>query len=433
MSLTVGSLFSGIGGLDLGLERAGMNVIWQSEIDPYGCRVLKKHWPEVPNHGNIKEINWRNVIRPDVLCGGYPCQPFSTAGKRNGTDDPRHLWPWVREAISELRPKYAILENVRGHVSLGLSTVLGEMASIGYDAEWQIVSAASVGAPHLRERVIILAYPNGGRQQECQSETKQTTGISCGCKQCTDTLGELAYADGIGSLHGRPKIYTAERWLNALGHTWAGGFDVANADSSPGEQQPKGQIQKPDVGRRSKNVANTDSSNPTDGRQREGLQSQDTSRGDDRSGSGSDTGQISMGSTGQNSGYVADTDNARDRTPNSGTNRDGTQEIERRNIEPQFRASRRSTNVADTDARETSRGLRGVSTDTRQVREQRDYARGEESHAGGQWWASEPDVGRVANGVSSRVDRLRGLGNAVVPQVAELIGRMVMDYDTHSK
>ena len=159
MTLTVGSLFSGIGGLDLGLERAGMNVIWQSEIDPYACKVLAKHWPEVPNHGNIKEIDWRRVVRPDVICGGYPCQPFSTAGKRRGTDDPRHLWPWVREAISQLRPRYAILENVRGHLSLGGTTVIGELAAIGYDAEWRVISAASVGGLHQRARIIIVAYP----------------------------------------------------------------------------------------------------------------------------------------------------------------------------------------------------------------------------------------------------------------------------------
>jgi DNA (cytosine-5)-methyltransferase 1 len=165
MTLTVGSLFSGIGGLDLGLERAGMNVIWQSEIDPYACKVLSKHWPKVPNHGNIKHINWGDIVQPDVICGGYPCQPFSVAGNRQGEDDPRHLWPWVREAISQLRPKYAILENVRGHVTLGLSSVLGDLASIGYDAQWNIVSAASVGAPHQRERLFVIAYPSGQRLQ----------------------------------------------------------------------------------------------------------------------------------------------------------------------------------------------------------------------------------------------------------------------------
>ena len=163
MTYTVGSLFSGIGGLDLGLERAGMKVVWQSEIDPFACKVLKKHWPEVVNHGDIKQIDWATVEPVDIICGGYPCQPFSTAGKRKGTDDSRHLWPWVRTAISELRPQYAILENVRGHLTMGGLQVVGELAEIGYDAEWRVISAAGVGAPHRRERVIILAYPNSSR------------------------------------------------------------------------------------------------------------------------------------------------------------------------------------------------------------------------------------------------------------------------------
>ena len=441
--LTVGSLFSGIGGLDLGLERAGMEVIWQSEIDPYGCRVLKKHWPEVVNHGNIKEINWGDVVRPDIICGGYPCQPFSTAGKRNGTDDPRHLWPWVREAISELRPKYAILENVRGHVSLGLNVVLGEMASIGYDAEWQIVSAASVGAPHRRDRVIIVAYPNGERPQgssriqepDTQLGRPDIFGTNQGWISRTpnsaDTIGELANTDSLGHLRRQPQIFTTERWLNALSLIGSCGTNVANADSISGHKQHQRQVQQPDiVGRsqvvadpdntgsgtptggtdgngtqeiqkwgnqpqsgfsgRGEVVADTDSSDTPDGRECEGLPSQDRSWGDDGSGSGSDTRQVSVGSTGQD-----------------------------------------SSDMANTDAWETSRGFRGVSTDTGQVRQQRDNSRGEESHAGRQWWATEPDVGRVAHGVPSRVDRLRGLGNAVVPQVAELIGRMVIDYDTN--
>lgn len=177
--LTVGSLFSGIGGLDLGLERAGMHVKWQSEIDPYACKVLAKHWPNIPNHGDIKQIDWRTVEPVDVICGGYPCQPFSTAGKRRGTDDPRHLWPWVRDAISALRPRYAILENVRGHLSLGGTTVIGQLAKIGYDAEWRVISAAGVGAPHRRDRIIIVAYPNSAwrehrnEKRSAQQETCQ--------------------------------------------------------------------------------------------------------------------------------------------------------------------------------------------------------------------------------------------------------------------
>lgn len=158
--ITVGSLFSGIGGLDLGLERAGMTVKWQSEIQPYSCRVLKKHWPDVPNLGDIKNIDWENVEVVDVIAGGYPCQPFSTAGKRNGTDDPRHLWPYFRNAISRIRPRIALLENVPGHLSMGASAVIGDLAKIGYDCEWATISAASVGAAHKRERLFIIAYPD---------------------------------------------------------------------------------------------------------------------------------------------------------------------------------------------------------------------------------------------------------------------------------
>jgi DNA (cytosine-5)-methyltransferase 1 len=155
-----------------------MRVIWQSEIDGYACRVLNKHWPDVPNIGDITQVDWSQIERPDVICGGYPCQPFSTAGKRKGENDERHLWPYVREAISHLRPRYAILENVRGHLSLGGLTVVGELAAIGYDAEWRIVSAASVGANHRRDRIFIVAYPNRGRQQEREPERESSPG-SC--------------------------------------------------------------------------------------------------------------------------------------------------------------------------------------------------------------------------------------------------------------
>lgn len=178
MTLTVGSLFSGIGGMDLGLERAGHTVIWQSEIDLYACKVLKKHWPDVQNLGDITTIDWGKVERPDIICGGYPCQPFSVAGKRQGAKDPRHLWPWVKKAISELRPRYAMLENVRGHLSLGGAQVVGELAEIGYDAEWRVVSAAGVGAPHRRDRIIIVAYPNESWRKHSDTQRSARPALS---------------------------------------------------------------------------------------------------------------------------------------------------------------------------------------------------------------------------------------------------------------
>jgi DNA (cytosine-5)-methyltransferase 1 len=279
MTLTVGSLFSGIGGLDLGLERAGMEVIWQSEIDPYACRVLNKHWPKVVNHGNIKEIDWTRVQRPDVICGGYPCQPFSTAGQRKGENDPRHLWPWVRQAISELRPRYAILENVRGHLSMGGMSVIGDLTNIGYDCQWRVISASSVGANHKRERVFIVAYPN-------------------------DT----------GS-HTTP-IYSTER----------------------GEPTFVG------LGGRREDMAYPDSER-----------------------------------------------------------QQGSSRFQERETQP-------------------SR-LDLFSPSTKWDKEWTEW----------KWWRVEPDVGRVAYGVPNRVDRLRGLGNAVVPQVAEIVGRLVMAHANATK
>jgi len=274
MTLTVGSLFSGIGGFDLGLERAGMKVIWQSEIDTFASRVLKKHWPDVPNLGDITKVDWSKVERPDVICGGYPCQPFSTAGKRGGSNDPRHLWPAMHNAIRVLRPRYALMENVRGHLSLGFSRVLGDLAEIGYDAEWQVIPAAAVGAPHKRDRVFIVAYPTGEqsnvgqpRNNKSQSTKKRLQ------KQIRTSRAEMANTNGAG-----------RRWVGSLEHG-------------------------------------------------------------------------------------------------------------RENV---FRKS--------------------------------DQLRGENGFTSGSWWEVEPSVGRVANGVSNRVDRNKGLGNAIVPQVAELVGALVVEH-----
>ena len=176
-SMTVGSLFSGIGGLDLGLERAGMRVVWQSEIDPYCNRVLAKHWPDIPNLGDVKDIDWRKIERPHLICGGYPCQPFSFAGKRRGTNDPRHLWPYFADSLRAFRPDWALLENVPGHLTLGFGDVHADLAALGYDTEWESLPARAFGAPHLRYRVIVVAHANnaGSRASEPTTHHGRTT------------------------------------------------------------------------------------------------------------------------------------------------------------------------------------------------------------------------------------------------------------------
>jgi DNA (cytosine-5)-methyltransferase 1 len=280
--LRVLSLFSGIGGLDLGLERAGMEVVAQCEVDPYCCRVLAKHWPDVPNLGDVTTIDWSTVPDVDLICGGYPCQPFSLAGRRQGADDVRHLWPYVLDAVRHLRPSWVLLENVPGHLSLGFGRVLGGLAESGYDAEWDCIPAAAVGAHHRRDRVFIVAYP--------QRDELRVEPVAVGRGGGAAVVGDDGPTQPVADADQRGRF----GWTGAPGPSWRSEL----ADSGTAERR----VFAPRRG-----------------------------------------------------------DAARRRRP----------------------------------------GIDG--------------------------WAAEPDVGRVAHGVPSRVDRLRGLGNAVVPQVAEHVGRLIME------
>lgn len=159
-ALTVGSLFAGIGGFDLGLERAGMRSVWQSEIDPYCQRVLARHWPDVLRVPDVRNVGADTVPPVDLICGGFPCQPVSEAGLQKAQDDPRWLWPQFARVVRELRPRYVLVENVRGLRRRGFGDVIGDLADLGYDAEWASIRAADIGAPHRRERVWIVAYPH---------------------------------------------------------------------------------------------------------------------------------------------------------------------------------------------------------------------------------------------------------------------------------
>lgn len=161
--MRIGSLCSGYRGLDMAIQAVvGGTVVWDVENSPTASRILAHHWPGTPNHGDLKATDWRAVEPVDVLTAGYPCQPFSHAGNRKGTDDPRHLWPFVAAAVRALRPRLLFFENVAGHVSLGLDVVLGELATLGYDARWGCLRASDIGAPHGRERVFIVAADSEG-------------------------------------------------------------------------------------------------------------------------------------------------------------------------------------------------------------------------------------------------------------------------------
>jgi DNA (cytosine-5)-methyltransferase 1 len=162
--LTVGSLFSGIGGFDLGLERAGMRVIWQSEIDPYASAVLRKHWPNVVNIGDINDVDTAYVEIPDVVCGGFPCQPFSSAsrGRRTGTADDRYLWPQMRRVIENLRPSWVIGENVAHLNGVVLANLEADLVALGYRTAILEIPACAVGHDHRRRRNWILGHTDRG-------------------------------------------------------------------------------------------------------------------------------------------------------------------------------------------------------------------------------------------------------------------------------
>jgi DNA (cytosine-5)-methyltransferase 1 len=153
-------LCAGYGGLFMGLAAVtGARLAAYAEIDPGASAVMAHHHPGVPNLGDVKEIDWtrRRFDAPRWLIGGYPCQPFSAAGLRRGTADPRHLWPWFVPAIDALRPDFVLFENVQGHVKRGLLEVCGDLAALGYGGAWTVNRASDVGAPHQRTRVFILA------------------------------------------------------------------------------------------------------------------------------------------------------------------------------------------------------------------------------------------------------------------------------------
>jgi DNA (cytosine-5)-methyltransferase 1 len=278
-------LFSGIGGFALCAYRAGLRFDghYFSEVDEYAIKVYQKHFPRAEPLGDIRNVDYAKLPGGEwLVTGGFPCQPHSVAGKRRGGEDERDLWPECRRMLRELRPSIALFENVRGLLTSPgrkrkgefFNGVLSDISESGYDAEWQVISAADAGAPHLRKRVWIVAYPDNWNADDRKGKTKREI---CG--------GQNAFACGVCK-------------------------NVSYADSQRREKQPDA---------------------ITDG---------------ERNADGADSGNFPYAGQGQ-----------------------------------------------------------------------REFGRSN-------WWAAEPDVGRVAHGIPSRVDRLKGLGNAVVPQCAEMILRL---------
>ena len=319
-AVNVLELFAGIGGISLGFDWSGVDVVGQVELDPFARRVLARHWPGVPRHDDVRTALdwWRSETRPvvDIVAGGYPCQPESTAGRRRGTEDARWLWPEFACIVDSLRPTYVLGENVVGHRTRGLRFVLADLAELGYAARAGIVSAAEVGAPHIRKRIFILA------------------------KRC-DALPD---ADR-GARRDEPGRDDAASWQGPAepGH-----------DGGP---EP---------------LAHTD-----------------------RAAGGSQAGHAIFG--------------ARAGALGLGTAEPG-------------RCGAPAPDLPDADGARRDAGRRDRRDDAAPSLKDEHWA----DALGSSWWATEPDLCRVAYGVPARVDRLRTLGNAVVPRVAYAMVQLML-------
>ena len=314
--ITFGSLFAGIGGIDLGFERCGMECRWQVEIDKYANKVLEKHWPHVERWGDVRTFppDSSSKWKVDVIAGGFPCQDISVAGKGAGLNGTRSgLFFEIIRLARQLRPRAIVLENVSALLVRGMGTVLAELAEVGFDAEWHCIPAAGVGAPHRRDRVFIIAY--------------------------------------------------------------------TQHDGSHGDGKDEQERERQEMGR----------------------------------------GQFS-GRNGSN-GDVADSDGCEIRNADSNYENSFEEVSEWKNSESSGSCSRRNTREQKSLANSDSK--RGCSryTERQNAKDARQSSRCKKFRH----WDVEPDVGRVANGVPARVDRLRGLGNAVVPQVAQVVGTMLLE------
>jgi len=400
--LKVLDLFSGIGGFSLGLEATGgFETVAFCEIEPYPIAVLKKHWPTVPVYEDVKTLTKERLdadgISVDVICGGFPCQDISLAGKGARLAGERSgLWFEFHRLIKEIKPKVIIAENVSALRSIGLDQVLRSLAEIGYDAEWHCIPASAVGAPHRRDRIWIVAYPTSerwGKTGEHRSEQSSEWAASCGAI--------VANTENNGST--QPSFKTDG--TRSSKSTTSGTSNVANTNSEPNSSE-RGEY--------------------------ETVAAESFSWGDDgKRSDGNVTGSQSVPSAREFTCDVADTSFVGSSCGTSGEfgslGKESGGEEGRWN-QPSICTEACSSEMANTEiivgderhcgciSKENAEG--GIRSEIGTSSCIGEYG----------WWDFEPNVGRVANGVPHRAHRLRALGNAVVPQIPQMIGNAILSW-----
>ena len=230
MTLTFGSLFAGVGGLDLGLECAGMRCLWQVEINAKCRQVLARHWPDVQRWKDVRDVGSSNLEPVDVICGGFPCTDISNAGNRAGiTGERSGLWSEFARIICELQPQYVVVENVAALLVRGMGTVLGDLAKSGYDAEWQVLPASAFGAPHGRDRLFVVAYP---AMHGIKNESSNTV-LGAGSRSAFSRVGYGGSPVGRGT-HALSQVAWNNSTWQDNGERQAGPPVVGMADGFPG-------------------------------------------------------------------------------------------------------------------------------------------------------------------------------------------------------
>ena len=368
--LKVLDLFSGIGGFSLALESTGhFQTIGFVENDEYCQAVLQHHFPEVPILGDIKNVTKETVpTRPDVICGGFPCQPFSVAGDQRAKDDPRHLWPEMLRIIKEQKPTWIVGENVSGLVKLGLDEILDEMEDQGYSTRTFNIPAFSVGAPHQRQRLWIIGHLGDPEHNGLPTPERQRGLL----KQPEEPKKQISIweLEGAGSASG----------------------DVANSDNE---------------GVRSR-IGGDDFD----------YEEESGEGGVDGEGSAGDDEWYDTSPTQDEGVDVPNPDNTRDRTQEHKVDEDGKKNIQGRQEHTQSKSSRHGADIPDPNGK----GLQGQRKKYKLPKSKRKREIG-----GSSWWDVEPNVGRVAYGVPNRVFKLRALGNSIIPQIAQKIGYAIIE------
>ena len=395
MKLNTLDLFSGVGGFSLGLEATDFfETSCFVENDPYCQAVLRHHWPEVPILGDIRDVKGSDLpTRPDVISGGFPCQPFSHAGKQLAQADPRHLWPEMLRLIRECRPTWVIGENVTGLVRLGLDEVLSDLGAEGYATRTFNIPACAVGAPHIRQRLWIVAH------SDSESEPDKPFDGGAGS-------GQLGFEFG---------------WSEASPH----GSDSDESGShraTEHEQDAKhGQTQLRDKQVRESGQVGQDVANP-----------QRKAKGRGRiSGSRKDSGQNGEGLSDQ-SGRLGEVVANPQSIITAGLSRESNQEPDRGNtrLEPKRRSNGQSGRESESTLADTnSTGFKqGHETMARVSSKQFDGSGVHQEDGRSEvWWEVEPPVGRVVDGLPNRVSQLRALGNSIIPQIAQKIGEAIRE------